>query len=426
MNAEKSTVATRPKVNKVEVYWHQVTYRSVLLYIFAFLVIVLAAGYLALPDTFTSLMHHVSTALEPKDTTAGSTGVKGARFVNLEGKVQVKRADAVQWSTADYQMSLDKGDLIQTGPDGLARLAFADGTQYTVQAQTLVTVEEIYVPRDSASSVAVHISSGAVDLTTGAWQVPGSKAEVSFEDAVASLHENSHADVKTDPATQQNEITVAAGAADVQRGDQQVQVTQWQRATFAENGPITKTDILAPPGLVQPVNLQPIIVPDPKQTSIRFEWQSVDTASEYELEISDTGMFNRVLADRKTTDTAVDVTGLSSGEYFWTVKAIDAKGASSEAADPFKFTLVEQDKQQAMQLEVDPPVFHGKVVEISGHTEPGAALLIDGEIVAEISPDGHFRYFTQPMTTGAHVIVITGQDRRGLTAGPKRIPVVIP
>lgn len=425
MTAEKSTVATHSKVNKVEVYWHAVTYRSVLLYIMAFLILVFAAGYLVFPDSFAKLVRRVSTELQPKDTSAVGANVRGARFVNLDGRVQVKRANSVQWTTADYQMTLDKGDLIQTGPDGVARLAFADGTQYTVQAQTLVTVEEIFVPQNSASSVAVHINAGAVDLTTGSWQVPGSKAEVSFEDAVASLHENSHADVKTDPSTKQNEITVAAGAADVNRDGQQLQLTQWQRGSFTQGSPITKTNILAPPGLVQPVNLQPIIVPDPKHTPIRFEWQPVDTASQYELRISDTMMFTRVLADRKTTDTAVEVTGLGPGEYFWTVKAIDAKDASSEAADPFKFTLVEQDKEQSMLLEVDPVEFHGKVVEISGHTEPGSALLIDGEAVADIGTDGRFRYFTEPMTTGDHVIVITGQDRRGGTA-TKRVPVVVP
>jgi hypothetical protein len=425
MTTEKSTAATRPKINKVEVYWHQVTYRTVMLYILAFLVLFLAAGYLVFPDSFAGLIRHVSTALQPKDTTATTTGVRGARFVNLDGKVQVKKVNSVQWITADYQMTMDKGDLIQTGSDGVARLAFADGTTYTVDPQTLVTVEEIFVPQNSPSSVAVHISAGAVDLTTGAWQVPGSKAEVSFEDAVASLHENSHADVKTDPSTNQGEITVAAGAADVQRGDQQVQVQQWQRALVTQSGPITKTDVLAPPGLVQPVNLQPIIVPDPKHTPIRFEWQPVDTAHEYELEISDTSMFTRVLADRQTADTAVEVTGLAPGEYFWTVKSIDAKNTASEAADPFKFTLVEQDKEQNMLLDVDPPEFHGKVVEISGHTEPGSALLIDGEAVADIGPDGRFRYFTEPMTSGPHVIVITGQDRRGGTA-TKRIPVVVP
>src|SRR5579863_570707 len=425
MTPDKFTDEAHSKTNRVEVYWHSVTYRSVLLYIFAFLILFSAASYLVFPDSFASIVQHLSHAFQPKDTASTSANVRGARFVNLDGKVQVKRVNSVQWANADYQMTLEKGDLIQTGPDGVARLAFADGTTYTVQAQTLVTVEEIFVPQNSASSVGVHISAGSVDLSTGTWQVPGSKAEVSFADAQAILHENSHADVKTDPTTKQNQITVAEGSADVRRGGQQVQLLQYQRAAFARGGPIIKTNVLAPPGLVQPVNLQPIIVPEPKHTSIRFEWQPVDTAREYELEISSTAMFTRVLADKKTTDTAVEVTGLTSGEYFWTVKAIDAKNASSEAAAPFKFTLVEQDKEQSMLLNVDPVEFHGKVVEISGVTEPGSALLIDGEAVADIGSDGHFRYFTPPMTTGDHIITITGQDRRGLT-GIKHIPVVVP
>ena len=425
MTAEKFTDGSRPKVNRVEVYWHTVTYRTILLYIFAFLILVTAAGYLVFPDTFAVMAQHLSHALEPKDSSIASTDVRGARFVNLDGKVQVKKVNSVQWGTADYQMALDKGDLIQTGPDGVARIAFADGTTYTVQADTLVTVEEIFVPQNSASSVGMHISAGNVDLTTGTWQVPGSKAEVSFQDAVASLHENSHADVKTNPNTKQNEITVAAGTADVKRDGEQVQVAQWQRASFPTGGPITKTDVLAPPGLVQPVNLQPIIVTDPKHTPIRFEWQPVSTAVDYELEISDTSMFNRVLADRKTTDTAVEVTGLNAGEYFWTVKAIDSKNASSEPAAASKFTLVDQAKEQGMLLDVDHVEFDGKVVEVVGHTEPGAALIIDGEAVADIGPDGKFRHFTQPMSSGPHEIVITGQDRRGGTA-IKRVPVVVP
>jgi len=425
MTPDKSTDTTRPKVNRVEVYWHSVTYRSVLLYIFVFLVMFAAAGYLVFPDSFTGILRHISKTFEPKDTGAASASVRGARFVNLDGRVQVKKVNSVQWVNADYQMALEKGDLIQTGPDGVARLAFADGTTYTVQPQTLVTVEEIFVPRDRASSVSVHISAGAVDLTTGTWQVPGSKAEVSFADAQAILHQNSRAAVKTNPATQQNEITVSSGDAEVQRGNQRVEVAQWQRASFTPSGPITKTNILAPPGLVQPVNLQPIIVPNPKLTPVRFEWQPVSTARQYELQISDTSMFTRILADKKTPDTAVEVTGLNPGEYFWTVKAIDAKGASSEPASAYKFTVIQQDKEQSMFLQVDPVEFQGKMVEISGRTEPGSALLIDGQAVPDIAADGRFRFFTAPMTTGDHIITITGQNRRG---GTKiiHIPVVVP
>ncbi|HEV2297962.1 MAG TPA: hypothetical protein VGR72_05550 [Candidatus Acidoferrales bacterium] len=425
MTTEKFTDASHPRINKVEVYWHTVTYRTILLYAFVVTVLILAGSYLVVPDRFMSIVNHLADAMQPKASSAVSPGLRGAHFVNLDGRVQVKKVNSVQWTNADYQMALDKGDLIQTGQDGVARIAFADTTQYTVQAETLVTVEENMVPPNSPSSVGVHISAGAVDLTTGSWQIPGSKAEVSFQDAVASLRPNSRADVRTDPNTNHNEITVAAGGADVKRGSEQVEVGQWQRATFTSGGPITKTDVLAPPGLVEPVNLQPIIVPDPKHASIRFEWKTVPSAREYELQVSDSSAFSKLLVDHKTVDTTDEITGLAAGQYYWTVKAIDTKNAVSEPAGAFQFTLAQEDKGQDMLLEVTGVEFHGKVVEIIGNTEPGATLIIDGEAVADIGSDGKFRYFTQPMTSGDHVLVITGQDRRGGTA-IKKVPVVVP
>jgi len=30
-----------------------------------------------------------------------------ARFVNLDGKVQVKKVNSVEWQSADYQLTLD-------------------------------------------------------------------------------------------------------------------------------------------------------------------------------------------------------------------------------------------------------------------------------------------------------------------------------
>ena len=127
---------------------------------------------------------------------------KQAKFVNLDGRVQVKKVNSVQWVTADYRMALDKGDLIQTGGDGAARITFADGTTYTVQSDTLVTVEENSVGRDSETRVAMHITSGAVDLATGTWDSPKSKAEVSFSNAVASVQQEQPA-VRSDPDTKE-------------------------------------------------------------------------------------------------------------------------------------------------------------------------------------------------------------------------------
>jgi hypothetical protein len=78
-----------------------------------------------------------------------------------------------------------------------------------------------------------------------------------------------------------------------------------------------------------------------------------------------------------------------------------------------------------MLLEIGATELHGNVVEISGRTEPGAALIINGESVADIHPDGTFKYFTQSLGRGSHTVTVTGQNRRGGTT-IKRVEVVVP
>ena len=417
----------KPKISRVEVYWHSVRYRTVILYTVVITAIVLASLYLVFPYQSTRLIDSISSMVgRPDPGVAATPSARQARFVNLDGRVQVKKANSVQWVNAEYQITLDKGDLIQTGSDGMARIAFADGTTYTVKGDTYVTVEENFVGQDHPTQVAVHMASGQVDLRTGVWPVPGSKAEVSFENAVASARSNSSMAVRSDPQTNERQVTVDSGSAELTRGSEHVDINAFERATVpAGRGAIVKTQVLAPPELVGPLNLQPIIVADPKHDPVRFSWKSSAMAKSYSLQVSKTTMFNRILTERKTAETSVDVTGLDPGDYFWRVTAIEANNTASEASDPYKFTLVAQGKEQEMLLEIDGTQLHGDVVEVIGRTEPGAALIINGGQVAAIKADGSFRYFTPAMIRGSHEIVITGQNRRGGTA-IKRVGVVIP
>ncbi len=407
-------------------YWHTVRYRTVVLFFVVITAIVLAGLSLLFPRISHNLISRISDTIAPRDNGVAAISSKQARFVNLDGKVQVKKFNSVQWINADYQLTLDKGDLIQTDSEGVARIAFADGTTYTVKGDTLVTVEENNVSSlDHPTQVSVHISSGQVDLATGAWEVPGSTAEVSFANAVASLRANSRAAVRSDPVTKQQEITVDAGSAELSRGNEHLDIGQWERVTFPPGGQITRSQVLAPPDLLEPLNLQPIIVANPKRDPIHFSWKEVATAKLYDFQASTTAMFNHVVKEMKTASTSVDIAGFDPGDYFWRVRAIDANEHMSDASDSYKFTLVAQGKEQEMLLEVDDTELQGDVVEVIGRTEPGAALIINGEQVADIRSDGQFRYFTQPMSRGSHSIVITGQNRRGGTA-IKRVQVVIP
>src|SRR5712692_11942671 len=411
MSDERQPGAARPKISRIEVYWTTVTYRTMAVYVVLLFAIVMATLYLIYPDWYGTGFRRLSNALGGRTAAVAVLSQNQARFVNLDGKVQVKKVNSVQWVSADYRMTLDKGDLIETGSDGAGRLTFVDGTTYTVKADTLVTVEENSVSRDRATRVGVHISSGAVDLSTGSWESAASKAEVSFENAVASLRQNSRAAVRSDPKSNEHEITVAAGSAEVQRGDQKVEIAKWEKVTFPTGGALTKSNVLAPPDLTEPVNLQPLIVPDPQHASVRFGWKAVPGAAGYQLRVSNTSMFAKVLAERRTGATGAEVTGLDAGDYFWNVTAIDTHKRSSEPSETYKFTLAVQGKGQEMLLEVNGTQIHGSVAEIIGRTEPGAALIVNGQPVPSIGTDGRFRFFTEPLARGSHTIVITGQNR---------------
>lgn len=413
------------KIPRIEVYWTAVTYRTVAVYMFLIAASILATLYLIRPDWYSGVGRRISNTLAAVPTTAEVASRNQARFVNLDGKVEVKKVSSVNWAVADYRTTLDKGDLVRTASDGAARVTFVDGTTYTIKSDSFVTVEENTVERDKTTSVMVHISSGAVDLTTGTWESPRSRAEVSFANARASLHENSRAAVHSDSTGGQSDITVSAGAATMQRGSQQVEIMKWERAAFTATGPVTKTMVLAPPELMQPLNLEPLIEPDPRRATVHFSWSSVPDAVSYNMRVSTNSMFTRVVADKTGSGTRADVSGLEAGDYFWSVTATDAGKHQSEPSDPFKFTLAAQGKVQEMVLEVDSYSLHGNVVELIGHTEPGAALIINGESVAGIRPDGHFRFFTQPLPRGSHDIAVTGQNRRGGT-GFTRVTIVVP
>jgi len=137
-------------------------------------------------------------------------------------------------------------------------------------------------------------------------------------------------------------------------------------------------------------------------------------------------MFTKLVREVKNiSGTSADISGLDAGDYYWDVIAVDAKKQASEPSSAFKFALFARGKAQDMALEISGTQLHGRVAEISGRTEPGAVLIVNAQPVANIAPDGNFRYFTEALEPGEHTIVIIGQNRRGGTA-TRQVTIVVP
>src|SRR5438552_17881771 len=121
------------------------------------------------PDLYQVMLKKIDRVVSDPEMETQAADLKHAKFVNLDGKVQVKKVNSVQWLEADYRTSLDTGDLVQTGTDANARITFADVTTYTVKPDTLVTVEENSTENDKPTSGALHINQGQVAHAPKIW-----------------------------------------------------------------------------------------------------------------------------------------------------------------------------------------------------------------------------------------------------------------
>lgn len=414
-----------------EVEWTTISYRTITFYAILALLLVGFIIYLVAPHYFSQKLKQALAALGGKaGETTGSeiaTPKREAHFVNIDGTVKVKKARSMEWIRADFNTSLEKGDFVQTGDDGVARIIFADGTNYTLRPDALIVVEESREdPVTKATKVAVQVTSGAVDLSTGRFEVPGSTSQVAFADAVANLNEESRASLRNDPAKNVHEITVDAGQAQVTRGSTTISLGQYEKATFKANQPgLVRGKVIAPPTLTAPPNMDVLVVKDPKSATLNFAWSSVPDAVAYHLQVSPSVMLSNFAVDKKVARTSLQVSGLDEGTYYWFVSSIDGKGAESQPSTPNRLNLV-QDVGSAGQayLEITNLVIHGTVVEVQGKTEPGSTVIINNEQVFSISPDGTFRAFTPTMRAGANQITITAQSRKGDTKTIRKTVVI--
>jgi len=409
----------RERGRSLEVEWTTISYRTIAIYIFLALLLLVGIAYLVSPRFIINTATRVLESVAANPTIPQTVGSrKEAHFVNLDGNVRVKRAGSSQWMPADYNTSLEKGDFVQTGSDGVARIIFADGTNYTLKPDALIAVEESREdPVTRATKVAVQVTSGAVDLATGHFEAPGSSSQVSFADAVASLNEQSRAAVRNDPGKNVHEITVNAGQAEVTRGSTSIQLGQYEQVTFAAEQPgLVRNKVIAPPDLVTPPNMQLLQVADPKAATLDFSWTEMPGAVAYHLQVSPSVMLANFVVDKKVSGrTSVSISGLDEGIYYWMVSSIDAKGVESQPSQANRLNLLRQVAGTQAYLEITKIIQHGKVVEVQGKTEPGSTVIINNEQVFSIQPDGTFRGFTAPLNSGSNQISITAQDRKGDT-----------
>jgi FecR protein len=416
-------VSSANRKSGIHVAWTTVTYRSVVLLSLAAAVVCLVVLRVTFPQfTENGLKAGENAANKLLERVAGMAPTTGsglstsqqAHFTALDGTVRVKKGNGNSWVKADYSIPLEKGDVVQTGSEGMAKVVFNDGTSYTVKQDSLIVIEENSANDQQQTNVAVAVSTGTVDLSTATYS-QGSRSQVIVAGATASLSPESAAQVHNDPKADQHEILMKKGTGEVTRNGETVKLANWEKVSFqGKQSHLEKAKEIGPPTPIAPANMAPLFSSGEATKDVSFSWTPMTNAVGYRLRISRNPYFSSTLVDKKVNTAAVTVTSLGEGAYYWMVQSYDAAGKESVESEKNRFTIISKGKQtEAIALELDPFIQHGHVIEVTGKTQTGARVMVNGSEVPMVNPDGGFHYFTPPLPTGEAVITVTAQTAQG-------------
>ncbi len=400
-----------------------ITYRSVFFAMLAVAALAAVVMYFAFPEATNRLVQSGEASIEKLlnkmgvgNAGAHNTGLEAgpqqAHFTNIDGTVKVKKISTNSWINADYNVALEKGDVVQTGSEGIAKIVLTDGTNYTVKPDSLIVVQDNSVNAAQQTSVAVQVTTGTVDLATSNMS-QGSKSQVTVAGATATLASETTAEVLNDQKHDQHGILVKRGSADVIRNGEIVKATNYERVSFTESSKLTKTKEIGPPVLIDPSNMQPIFVGS-NGKPVDFSWSPVEGIQHYRLKISKNQYFSSLVLNQLVDSPQIQLNGLQEGIYYWVVQSIGEGGKESVDSDKNRFTVIPKGEDKVnITLELEPLIQHGHLIEIRGKTEPNARVMVNGQEVVAMGGDGNFHHFTSPLPTGLNILTITAQNRKG-------------
>jgi len=394
-----------------------ISYRSLAFGLIGIVLLLAIVTYFMFPDSAPSkYMSEMSERLVSRLDSTGKSrlathGAQQAHFTAVEGTVKVKKASSNIWINAEYNIPLERGDVVQTSSEGMAKLVFMDGTNYTVKQDSLIVIEENSTNEAQQTNVAVQVTTGTVDLATSTY-TQGSKSQVIVAGASASLAPESAAMVTNDPRSDQHEILVRKGSSEVTRGNEKVVLSDYENVSFkAEAEKMAKTREIGPPTLIQPSNMTPVYATGGQ---VSFSWTPISASHGYRLRVSKNPYFSSTVYDKVIPGTEAKLNGLTDGNYYWIVTTVDINGKQSVESERNQFTLLQKPADAAsMALDLSPFIQHGHVLEVKGRTEPGARVMVNGQQVPMVGGDGTFQFFTSPLPNGANMITITAQNSKG-------------
>lgn len=413
-------MAKDKKTSLYAVEWTTVSVRSIKIFFFIIFCLTIFFIYWFWFREKLSAPVDISIAADPTAT---------ANFIDYEGRVEVKPKDEFVWKQATFKMDLEEGDRIRTAPDSSARVKFKDGTEITVQSDSIAVLSRrspytqeqnpLVVIEIGESDINAEKSASAPSLSTSKISrfkiAPGSTGSIradSVGDHTGTINKG------------YGEITTVSGVRSKLNDLEQFRVDK--------DNVTTKTKLPFVPPLFSPQNGQVFEFLTEQGLTVELKWRDVSNAEKYQVEISESPLFGKLSAQNQNLTKSfisIKIPKTNKKQYFWRVRSIDKKGNQSPWSNPFQFVVQSPRTSRATQgMDRTPPPLNITYmhpflpfVQAEGRTEPDAFLTLNGEII-DVREDGSFVYTYTLKKSGWNDLTFVAEDPAGnKTTETKRV-----
>jgi len=361
-----------------------------------------------------------STAVESQTISriGGVIDENDARFLTVEGDVQVQKSSTSDWKTADLRTPLMNGDWVKTADGASAELIFTNNSVYTMGPSALLEIYAQIAPGDSKKTHGVELKVGPVEVATTDEQstirTPGSQVIV---DSASTTQ------VGVDKQSATNVLAMKGTAAVTSTaGGEAIKLAGGEKVTATPQGTISAVKkTLSPPALLGPGDSQ--VFQMTNDARIDFGWEPVPGAAAYQLEVSRSRLFStlEINARRMKPQAVARVT--QEGMFYWRVASIGSDGEVGPYSSFRRFRASGGEKGPKGTVpggDTTPPALNliapfsisDRDYFIEGTTEPGASVFINGEEV-EVESSGHFKKLITLGKTGRNDVIVKAVDPSG-------------
>ncbi|MFI5167262.1 MAG: FecR domain-containing protein [Thermoanaerobaculales bacterium] len=347
--------------------------------------------------------------------------VGSGQIIALQGTVELQRANQTRWSKAREKEPLYNGDFVKTSTDASAEVLFSDGTVFRIGPDSLFEVHREARSGRDASSGEVKVKVGQVNVYTAA-----NPSTVVTDSARAEVDRDSRVGVEVadDAATV---VATYAGKTEVTgaSGDH-VALGARQAVSASPGGALGQRRMVPAPPIPERPAANAIINLD-QSKRVELAWRPVTGSTGYELQLSRSRLFatsNLEFTNRRAANSAV-LKVIKPGSYYWRVATLGSERLRSEWSPPRSFRALAGRGVEALgdttppRLEVQRPTQIGNFFLVQGATEPGVAVMVNGEPV-EVGSDGTFKKAVALNREGWNTIVIRATDPSGNSAEDRK------